>query len=75
MNMNFIRTAAPVFREGDEVELISGSYQGALGVFVRLRNDVKWADIAERNGNVRSHPIEWLGPAGARSKGRKANGI
>jgi hypothetical protein len=71
--MQFIKMAPLVFGEGDEVELISGSYQGTLGVFVRLRNDVKWADIAERNGNVRSHPIEWLGHAGARSKAREAN--
>jgi hypothetical protein len=72
--MNFIKMAPIVFREGDEVELIAGSYQGTLGVFVRLRSDVKWADIAERNGNVRSHPIEWLGHAGARSKRGEANG-
>lgn len=71
--MNFIKMAPVVFGEGDEVELISGSYQGTLGVFVRLRADVKWADIAERDGSVRSHPIEWLGHAGARSKRRKAN--
>ena len=35
--MNFIKMAPVVFREGDEVELIAGSYQGTLGVFVRLR--------------------------------------
>lgn len=73
--MNHTKLAAPVFREGDEVELIAGSYQGALGVFVRLRSDVKWADIAERNGEIRRHPVEWMGHAGARSKGREANGI
>lgn len=72
--MNFIKLAPLVFREGDEVELIAGSYEGALGVFVRLRSDVKWADIAERNVDVRSHPIKWLGHAGARSKRGEASG-
>jgi hypothetical protein len=54
---------ATTFREGDEVVLAEGSYQGTLGVFLRLRADVKWADITERNGNVRSHPVEWLARA------------
>jgi len=45
------------FREGDEVVLVEGTYQGTLGVFVRLKNDVGWADITERNGEVRSHPV------------------
>ena len=72
--MNFIKMAPLVFRQGDEVELTAGSYQGTLGVFVRLRSDVRWADIAERNGNVRSHPIEWLGHAGARSERGEGNG-
>jgi hypothetical protein len=52
--------AGPQFREGDEVVLAKGSYQGTLGVFVRLKNDVNWADITERNGSVRSHPVAWL---------------
>ena len=30
------------------------------GVFLRLKDDVNWADITERNGSVRSHPMEWL---------------
>jgi hypothetical protein len=54
------RPVGTVFREGDEVVLAEGSYQGTLGVFVRLRNDVEWADIRERNGSIRSHPVEWL---------------
>ena len=61
MNKQRIATA---FRDGDEVVLAEGSYQGTLGVFLRLRGDVKWADITERNGNVRSHPVEWLAYAG-----------
>jgi hypothetical protein len=50
----------PVFREGDEVALAEGTYQGTLGVFLRLKEDVKWADITERNGRIRSHPVDWL---------------
>ncbi|MGA2737072.1 MAG: hypothetical protein ABSG65_06425 [Bryobacteraceae bacterium] len=53
------------FREGDEVQLATGTYQGTLGIFLRLRNDPKWADITERNGLVRSHPVAWLAHAGA----------
>jgi len=51
----------PVFREGDEVVLTDGTYQGTQGVFLRLRKDVNWADITERNGDVRSHPVLWMG--------------
>jgi hypothetical protein len=52
-----------VFREGDEVVLAEGSYQGTLGVFLHLKDDVKWADITERNGKIRSHPVCWLAHA------------
>jgi hypothetical protein len=69
--MNQTTVAAPVFRVGDEVELITGSYQGTLGVFVGLRSDVKWADLCERNGEIRKHPVEWMGHAGARAKERE----
>ena len=48
------------FHEGDQVVLAEGSYQGTPGVFLRLREDVKWADITERDGSVRSHPVAWL---------------
>jgi hypothetical protein len=48
------------FHEGDEVVLAEGTYQGTLGVFVRLKQDVNWADITERNGRIRSHPVAWL---------------
>ena len=54
------RPAGTVFREGDEVMLAEGTHQGTLGVFVRLRKDVNWADIKERNGSIRSHPVAWL---------------
>jgi len=58
--MMSIRPAAPTFHEGDEVVLAQGSYQGTLGIFLRLREDINWADITERNGDVRSHPVIWL---------------
>ena len=66
--MNPTNSMAPVFHQGDEVELVTGSYQGTLGVFVELRADAKWADITERNGEVRKHPVEWLGHAAGRTK-------
>jgi len=48
------------FREGDPVMVAEGPYQGTPGVFNHLRPDVKWADVTERNGRIRSHPVEWL---------------
>ena len=54
------RPAGTVFREGDEVVLGEGTYQGTLGVFVRFKEDVNWADVMERNGSIRSHPVAWL---------------
>jgi hypothetical protein len=52
------------FQAGDEVVLANGTYQGTPGVFVGLKDgDAKWADITERNGTVRSHPVEWMAHA------------
>lgn len=48
------------FNKGDEVFLARGSYPGTLGIFLNLRSDPKWADVLERNSQVRSHPVEWL---------------
>ncbi len=59
------RPVGPVFHKGDDVVLAEGTYEGTLGVFLRLRQDVNWADITERNGSIRSHPVAWL----ARSPG------
>ncbi len=56
-------TTGPLFQEGDEVVLAIGTYQGTPGVFLRLRQDTAWADITERNGSVRSHPVAWLAHA------------
>ncbi len=54
------RPVGTVFREGDAVELAEGTYQGTRGVFLRLRQDVNWADITECDGGIRSHPVAWL---------------
>ena len=59
-NLVDTRAAGDVFHEGDEVVLAEGTYQGTPGVFLRLRPDVNWADIAERSGRIRSHPVRWL---------------
>jgi hypothetical protein len=49
------------FRKGDSVFLAKGTYQGTVGTFLNFRDDdPKWADIFERNSQVRSHPVEWL---------------
>ena len=58
--MNSINFVESCFREGDEVVLVEGTYQGTLGRFLRLKEDAKWADITERNGSIRSHPLLWL---------------
>jgi hypothetical protein len=52
-----------VYHKGDEVVLAAGTYQGSLGVFLRLKEDVNWADITERDGEIRSHPVVWLAHA------------
>jgi hypothetical protein len=62
--MTSIRPVSAGFHEGDEVVLAHGTYQGTSGVFLRLRDDVKWADIEERNGCIRSHPVAWLAHSG-----------
>ena len=48
------------FKEGDNVVLAEGTYQGTPGVFIRPRQDVNWAEIKEPNGMVRCHPVVWL---------------
>ena len=63
------RLVGSVFREGDEVVLAEGTYQGTLGVFLRQKEDVNWADITERNGSIRSHPVEWLAHATSATPG------
>ena len=48
------------FKEGDNVVLAEGTYQGTLGVFIRLRQDLNWAEVVERSGAMRRHPVAWL---------------
>jgi len=55
----------PPFREGEEVVLALGTYQGTRGVFLRLREDTAWADITQRDGAIRSHPVAWLSRFGS----------
>ena len=57
-NAHPVRTTE--FKERDNVVLAEGTYQGTPGVFIRLRQDVNWAEIRERNGTVRCHPVMWL---------------
>jgi hypothetical protein len=67
------QAAASTFREGDEVVLAKGSYQSTLGIFLRLKEDTNWADISERHGVTRSHPVIWLAH-GAKARPATANG-
>lgn len=52
-----------VYNEGEEIILVAGPYEGTPGAFLRLKADVRWADITERNGSVRSHPVAWFAHA------------
>jgi hypothetical protein len=61
--------AGCAFHEGEEVVLVGGPNQGTLGAFLALRTDIRWADITERNGAVRSHPVEWLARSTAETPG------
>jgi len=61
--------AAAGFHPGDQVVLAEGTYQGTPGVFVGLTKDANWADIAERDGSVRSHPLAWLGHSASAAGG------
>jgi hypothetical protein len=57
------------FREGDEVVLASGTHQGTLGVFLKLTPDANWAEIRERDGGIRSHPMVWLAHSNSATPG------
>ena len=63
--------ARPIFREGDEVVLASGTYPGTLGVFLRLKEDVNWAEIRQSDGEIRSHPVIWLAYAAKADRGSR----
>lgn len=51
------------YQAGDKVVLALGSWQGTQGVFLRLKDDVRWADIEETGGSIRTHPVIWLAHA------------
>jgi transcription antitermination factor NusG len=68
--MTTTKDVASEFRQGDEVVLAEGEFQGTLGTFLRLKQDPKWADITERNGSVRSHPVKWLTHSTSATPGR-----
>jgi hypothetical protein len=71
-NTTITKVAGPSFRQGDEVVLAEGEYRGTLGIFLRLKqDDPKWADITERDGRVRSHPVEWLAHSTSATPGRE----
>ena len=69
--MTITRPTGPAFHEGDEVVLADGTYQGTPGVFLRLKEDANWADITERKGDVRSHPVAWLAHSTGAIKGNE----
>ena len=48
------------FRAADDVVLAEGTFQCTPGVFLKLTDDVNWAEIKEYNGIVRSHLVIWL---------------
>jgi len=62
--------AVPPFREGEEIKLALGTYQGTPGTFLRLKPDTAWADVTESDGSIRSHPVAWLAHAGSAIPGR-----
>ena len=66
-----IGAARPIFREGDEVAPASGAYPGAPGVFLRLKEDVNRADIRQRDGEIRSHPVIWPAYAAKADRGSR----
>ena len=50
----------PRFHSGDRVILAKGPYKYTRGIFLALKQDVKWAAIRESNGVANSHPVDWL---------------
>jgi hypothetical protein len=71
MNAVNINGNNSVFHQGDEVVLVRGSYQGTPGIFFRLKADPTWADVTERNGMIRTHPVEWLGHRSQVAEGKQ----
>lgn len=53
------------FQPQDRVFLADGPYRSTSGIFLKLREDIRWAEIEEPNSLVRPHPVEWLRHLGA----------
>jgi hypothetical protein len=52
----------PRFRAGDRIVLIDGPHEFVRGTFLHhLNDDVEWASIKQSDGQIRSHPVEWMG--------------
>jgi len=53
--------------------LVEGTYQGTRRVFLLSRRCIRWTDIEETSGVIRSHPSQWLqhatGPDQAKATG------
>ena len=56
-----VRPSQTAFTAGEEVVLVDGPYESTPGVFLGLGKDANWADIRERKGVIRRHPVAWLG--------------
>jgi len=62
MNINL---SDSTFKPGDSVVLVNGPNVGTSGVFLRLAQDLNWAEIKEADiqgftNRVRNHPLVWL---------------
>lgn len=50
----------PRFRAGDRIVLVHGPHKVVRGTFLHLNHDVEWASIEQSDGQIRSHPVEWM---------------
>jgi hypothetical protein len=50
----------PRFRVGDRIVLADGPHKFVRGTFLHLNDDVEWASIEQSDGQIRSHPVEWM---------------
>ena len=50
----------PRFHAGDRVVLRQGPHRFVSGTFLHLNDDVEWASIEQSNGQIHSHPVEWM---------------
>lgn len=57
------------FRQGGEVVLVRGWYQGTPDIFFRLKGDPAWAQVTEATEPSVSHPVEWLAHSNPSNEG------